>query len=193
MSLGCLHLAAICWMGLWQYKGNWGTLMTNGPCVHFSTPLPNYWCLVGDLRAFVSQWGAGVSWEACGLKCVWLALHVQEWPAASAWCLPCKSWIHMIAEPCLWLALISPGRLKDFFLVFVSAQASCFDTTLFFFLAFWPASFLLWLLLHPTGPACPSQPRLLHRPWFVGFGGAGSWCGSCSAAGSSLLLSFCSI
>lgn len=147
--------------------------MTNDLCVHFGNPLANY-CAYLESSGLLSPRGV----LGCPGRClVWnvtgLYLCVQEWPAASAavWiasCLSCmwKGWMHRI-----W-ALIPPGRLKDFFfLVFVLTQASCFDTALFFFLAFWPASYLLWFL-HPMGLACafvlcPCQPRFLHHPWFV--------------------------
>lgn len=154
--------------------------MTNGLCVHFCTPLANY-CAWLESSGLLSPGGAlgcpgrWLVWNVPGLY-----LCVQERPAASApaWiasCLPCvwKGWMLRIAELYFCLALIPPGRLKDFFFFFwCLTQASCFHTALFFFLTFWPVGFLLWLLLHPMGLACglvlcPSQPRFLHHPWFV--------------------------
>lgn len=139
-------------------KGTVWLSLTNGPCVHFCTPLANYWCLVGELRASVSQWSVGVSWEAHGLKCDWLTFACSGVTCSFSPSMDC-----LMSSLCIWgldtyyWAVLMPSsdptrKAQRFILVFVSTQASCFDTTFFFFLACWPASFLSSMVqkLHPA-------------------------------------------
>lgn len=142
LSLGCLCPAVICQtitsatVTVQREPGEFLRWQMERACISILLLLIN-WCLVGELRASVSPQSAGVSWEVHGLKCG--RLGIACWGVTSSFspsmdCLTSSlcaytGWMHRIAQLHLHLALIPPGRLKGFFLVFVSAQASHFGKT----------------------------------------------------------------